>query len=70
MSNAVMQLGVLGILGAVGYIETTQEIAVVQPASAILAIKMLLVVVPIGMLILGIIMAFAFKIGRYSYNFV
>ncbi|MBN2880355.1 MAG: MFS transporter [Clostridia bacterium] len=66
MSNALMQLGVLGILGAVGYIETTQESAVVQPASAILAIKMLLVVVPIGMLILGIIMAFAFKIGRHG----
>ncbi len=64
MSNALMQLGVLSILGAVGYIETTQETAVQQPASAILAIRMLLVVVPILMLILGIVMAFSFKIGR------
>ena len=64
MSNALMQLGVLGILGAVGYIETTQEVAVQQPESALLAIRMLLVVVPIIMLILGIIMAFSFKIGR------
>jgi len=66
ISNALMQFGVLAILGAVGYIETTQETAVTQPASAISAIRLLLVLVPVALLIIGIISAALFKIGRHG----
>ena len=66
ISNALMQFGVLAILGAVGYIETTQETAVAQPASAISAIRLLLVLVPVALLIIGMISAALFKIGRHG----
>ncbi len=62
--NALMQLGVLALLGVFGYIETTQEIAVTQPASAILAIRLLLVIVPAVLIVVGIIFAISFKISR------
>jgi GPH family glycoside/pentoside/hexuronide:cation symporter len=64
--NSLVQFGVLGILGVVGYVETTQEKIVTQPASAISAIRLLLVIVPIILLLLGILSAVLFKVGRHG----
>ena len=64
MCDALAQLGVMGILGIAGYIETTQEAVVQQPASAVTAIRLLLVVVPVLLLAAGILFANLFRIGR------
>lgn len=62
--NAPVQFGVLGMLGLAGYIETTEEAVVTQPESALLAIRILIVVVPIALLLYGIFAAKRFRIGR------
>ena len=66
--NAVAQFGILGMLGVFGYIETTQEILVQQPESAITAIRLLIVLVPVILFGIGIIFALLFKIGRDGNN--
>jgi len=62
--NAVFQFVILGILGWTGYIESTQDIAVSQPASALLAIRVLVSLVPVFLMIGGLIISIRFPIGR------
>ena len=54
----------MGILGWCGYISTAEEVFVEQPAGAILAIKLLLVIMPLIVFVAGMIVCAKFKIGR------
>ena len=68
IANAFTQFGVLGILGIAGYIETTQEMAVQQPQSAITAIRILIVAVPVILMVVGIVTASRFQISRHNHG--
>jgi GPH family glycoside/pentoside/hexuronide:cation symporter len=62
--NAPIQFGALWILGLAGYIETKEEELVAQPASALLAIRILIVAIPVVLLLLSIISAKLLRIRR------
>lgn len=64
IGNAAFSALIMGILGWCGYISTAEEVFVEQPAGAILAIKLLLVIMPLIVFVAGMIVCAKFKIGR------
>ena len=62
--NGLAIWGISGILGLAGFIPSEENVFVTQPQSALDAIHIIIAAVPVALLIIGIIAAARFRIGR------
>jgi len=63
---AVFLVGVL--LSASGYIETVAEDIAVQPASALLTIRLIITLIPIALTVLGILCMLKYPVNNYNFK--
>ncbi len=68
IGTAAIDAIVMAVLGFSGYISTTEAVAVTQPESAILAIRLIIVLVPLVLFVSGIFVCRRFKITGAEAN--
>ena len=68
VGNAAFNAIIMGLLGVSGYISTQEEVFVEQPAAAILAIKLLIVLLPVAVFATAMVVCGKFRVGRAEHE--